>query len=87
MDKEIILFASLLPPPMGTQLDALFRQRGWQLQRWVPEGNAPGYQVYFGPGVQVDNHYEYGFPYLYDEVELLSFAHGVYIRQMASSGE
>lgn len=37
--------------------------------------------------MQVDNHYEYGFPYLYEEAELLSFAHSFYIRQMANSVE
>lgn len=88
MRKEIISFSSLLPPPVGTQLDELFHQRNWQLQRWTPEDGKPGYQVYFGPGVQVDNHYEYGFPYLYEKAELLSFAHGFYVRQMGTqSGE
>lgn len=87
MEKGVVLFSSLLPPPMGTQLDELFQKRGWQLQRWVSEGGAPGYQIYFGPGMQVDNHYEYGFPYLYAEAELLSFAHSFYIRQMANSVE
>ena len=67
MEKEVVLFSSLLPPPTGTQLDELFLKRGWQLQRWVSEGGTPDYQVYFGPGMQVDNHYEYGFPYLYEE--------------------
>ena len=56
MEKEVVLFSSLLPPPTGTQLDELFLKRGWQLQRWVSEGGTPGYQIYFGPGVQVDNH-------------------------------
>ena len=70
MEKEVVLFSSLLPPPTGTQLDELFLKRGWQLQRWVSEGGTPGYQIYFGPGVQVDNHYEYGFPY--HEVEALA---------------
>lgn len=78
MEKGVVLFSSLLPPPMGTQLDELFQKRGWQLQRWVSEGGTPDYQVYFGPGMQVDNHYEYGFPYLYEEAELLSFAHSFY---------
>ena len=87
MEKEVVLFSSLLPPPMGTQLDGLFLKRGWQLQRWVSEGGTSGYQIYFGPGVQVDTHYEYGFPYLYDEAELLSFAFGFYIRQIANSVE
>ena len=87
MEKEVVLFSSLLPTPMGTQLDELFHQRSWQLQRWVSEEGTPGYQVYYGPGVQVDNHYEYGFPYLYEEAELLSFAFGFYIRQIANSVE
>lgn len=87
MEKEVVHFSSLLPPPMGTRLDALFHQHSWQLQRWVTEEGTLGYQIYFGAGVQVDNHYEYGFPYLYEEAELLSFAHGFYIRQMESSIE
>lgn len=31
----------------------------------------PGYQIFFGKGIQVDNHYEYQFPFLLDECELL----------------
>ena len=82
MIKEAISFSSVLPSPIGTQLDALFRQRGWQLQRCTPEGGNSGYQVYFGSGVQVDNHYEYGFPYLYGRDELVAFAYDFYLRQL-----
>lgn len=75
--KNHISFSSLLPEPMGSALDLHFEKRGWELQAW-DTGNAQGYQIYFGAGVQVDNYYEYGFPYLYDKEELLAFAKAFY---------
>ena len=75
--KEPVLFSSMLPEPMGSALDNHFVKNGWELQAW-DSGEAQGYQVFFGKGVQVDNNFEYGFPYLYDKDELLAFAKGFY---------
>lgn len=75
--KEVITFASLLPEPVGSKIDLHFKKNGWELQAW-DTGSAKGYQIFFGSGVQVDNNYEYGFPYLYDKEELLAFAQGFY---------
>lgn len=46
-----------------------------------------GYQVFFGTGVQVDNLYEYGFPYLCDKDELLAFAKKFYIKKIIQALE
>ena len=75
--KEIILFSSLMSDPAGSAMDLHFEKNGWELQAW-DTGTAQGYQIFFGKGVQVDNNYEYGFPYLYDKEELLEFAEGFY---------
>lgn len=77
VSKECVKFANMLPGYMGKQLDSHFENNGWQLQKW-DNGKDVGYQVYFGTGVQVDNLYEYGFPYLYDQEELLLFAESFY---------
>lgn len=77
INKKRVVFSSLLPEPVGAALDSHFEKHGWELQAW-DTGNAQGYQIYFGAGVQVDNNYEYGFPYLYDKEELLAFAKGFY---------
>ena len=60
---EQISFEELLPSTVGAALDAHFSEQGWELQLWHV-GESSGYQVFFGTGVQVDNLYEYGFPYL-----------------------
>jgi len=74
-------FSELIPGSIGESLDAYFAKRGWKLlTRPLGADGAAGYQVFFGEGVQVDNRYEYGFPYLYDKEELLSFARGFYAR-------
>lgn len=73
----IASFSSLLHNHVGVALDKHFEKNGWILQR--SEG---GYQVFFGKGVQVDNHYEYGFPYLYDQNELIAFANEFYITKL-----
>ncbi len=77
-----IRFTDVMPRVMGEKLDAYFAENGWQLQAWDTNGSV-GYQVYFGKGVQVDNHFEYGFPYLYDIDELQGFAEGLYERLRA----
>lgn len=78
--NEIASFASLLHNHVGAALDKCFAEKGWVLQHH--EG---GYQVFFGKGVQVDNHYEYGFPYLYDQDELIAFANEFYTTQLSRS--
>ena len=74
-------FSDMLPSPMGSVLDRHYANKGWKLQLWS-NGQAEGYQVYFGDGVQVDNLYEYGFPHLYDEESLLAFAEGYYDKKL-----
>lgn len=66
-------FADILGEKRGSQVDAYFAQEGWQLLH-VMCGSGDGYQVFFGPGVQVDNNYEYGFPYAFDLDEVKAFA-------------
>ena len=74
-------FSELIPGSIGERLDTHFAKRGWKLvTRQSGSDGAAGYQVFFGEGVQVDNRYEYGFPYLYDREELLSFARDFYAR-------
>lgn len=74
-------FSELIPGSIGESLDAHFAKRGWKLlTRQTGSDGASGYQVFFGEGVQVDNLYEYGFPYLYDKEELLSFARDFFAR-------
>ena len=70
-------FASLIPAPIGTDIDAIFEKEKWELQEWH-KCDGIYYQVYFGTGVQVDNYYEYGFPYLYDIHQLTDFAWNFY---------
>lgn len=53
-----IKFSELLQNEIGESLDRHFAKNGWALQRW-DDGQEVGYQVYFGKGEQVDNHYEY----------------------------
>lgn len=72
-----IKFSELLQNEIGESLDRHFAKNGWALQRW-DDGQEVGYQVYFGKGEQVDNHYEYGFPYLFDQAEVEEFASTFY---------
>lgn len=82
-----IKFYDLIPSTVGKQLDRYFEKRGWALQQWLEEGRSPGYQVYFGKGVQVDNRLEFGFPYLYSTEETVSFACNFYnIKLKGSAG-
>lgn len=84
--KESVLFASLLPESIGTEIDLYFKKNGWTLLACEID-EAKGYQVFFGAGVQVDNLYEYGFPYLYDNNELMAFAKDFYIKKIIQSLE
>lgn len=71
--KRVITFSELLGDANGNNLDSYFKNNAWELQEWTNDSTT-GYQVFFGPGVQVDNLYEYGFPYLYDKEDIRSFA-------------
>lgn len=82
--KRPITFSELVGGKMGDDLDAHFKNKAWELQEWTNDSST-GYQVFFGTGVQVDNLYEYGFPYLYDKEELVSFARDFYNRQVVSA--
>jgi len=79
---KAVKFSDLLPDPAGAALDAHFDRNGWELQLW-DNGESSGYQVFFGKGVQVDQHMEYGFPYLYGADELLAFALEFYQKRLA----
>lgn len=61
---------------IGPAVDRYFERHGWDLRivRTVSKTAEEGYQVYFGKGVQVDNNFEYGFPYLYEEADVIAFA-------------
>lgn len=74
-------FSKLIPSPFGKLLDKHFAKNNWALVRRTVHGDI-GYQVYFGKGVQVDNLFEYGFPNLYDEEMVISFAEDFYKRHI-----
>lgn len=84
IDKKVIQFCDLIPGPVGQELDAHFKNKNWELQSW-DTGSSSGYQVFFGEGVQVDNLFEYGFPYLYEKDELLTFAQDFYEKHLSGS--
>lgn len=68
-----VLFASLLGnTSIGNAVDNYFDRHGWGLYV-VSNGRNEGYQVYFGKGVQVDNNFEWGFPHLYEEADVVTF--------------
>lgn len=75
-------FSQIIPGPLGESMDEYFAKNNWSLIR-RKVGSDIGYQVYFGKGVQVDNLYEYGFPYLYDNEMVISFAEDFYKRNIA----
>lgn len=79
VSPKVVRFSSLLHSPIGAWLDAYFADQGWELQEIDGE-----YQVYFGRGVQVDNRYEYGFPHLVTQEDLLMFAADFYNRNHSS---
>lgn len=74
-------FADILGKKRGSLVDAYFAQEGWQLLH-VMCGSGDGYQVYFGPGVQVDNNFEYGFPYAFDLDEVKAFAEEFFVNRI-----
>lgn len=76
---RVISFTTLFPNEMGKKLDQYFSVRGWNLE-YRPA--VAGYQVFFGKGVQVDNQYEYGFPYSYSKDEITAFATRLYNRSI-----
>lgn len=77
-------FRELVPEEIAKALDNHFVRNGWVLQRWVTNAEN-GYQIYFGKDVQVDNYYEYGFPYLYDREEAREFALRFYEKQIVKN--
>lgn len=77
-----IRFSDVFPGATSDALDAHFKEQGWELQVW-DTASGPGYQVYFGEGVQVDNLYEYGFPHLFEKEDLRAFAENFYAVQLA----
>lgn len=79
-----ISFRELVPEEIAKVLDNYFDRNGWVLQRWVTNAEE-GYQIYFGKDVQVDNYYEYGFPYLYDREEAREFAFHFYEKRIVQN--
>ena len=77
MRIKTVKFSQLLPDPIGSALDTHFQRNGWELQLWSNDEYS-GYQVFFGKGVQVDQHMEYGFPHLYETEDLLAFSQAFY---------
>lgn len=78
---KAINFTDIVGPRVGNFLDEYFSEKGWELQYVQGYDGAEGYQVFFGKGVQVDNNYEYGFPFLYDLDEVKNFAESFYFRK------
>lgn len=76
-EVQPIKFSDLLLGTIGKELDVFFEKNNWELQSWK-NAQTQGYQVFFGEGVQVDNNYEYGFPYLFEKDELIGFANHFY---------
>lgn len=79
-----VKFSSLCPEPVGSGIDQHFENNNWKLLCFDKD-DFTGYQVFFGEDVQVDNNYEYGFPYLYEEDELLAFANEFYENKVRDS--
>lgn len=77
---QIVKFTDIIGEKYGGFIDTYFAQEGWQLLMVECDGLG-GYQVFFGPGVQVDNNYEYGFPYVFDLAEVKAFAKDFYTKR------
>lgn len=50
-------------------LNEILQKENWHIIKKIYEKDKPYYQLYYGKGKQVDNSYEYGFPYLLDKKE------------------
>ncbi len=74
---RIVKFSEIIGGEKGAFIDAVFEEEGWELQL-IDDSKYPGYQVFFGRGVHVDNHYEYGFSYLYELDQVIAFAEDFY---------
>lgn len=74
--KKVTFTELLNDTRIGPAVDQYFKRRGWDLRivRRISKDSQEGYQVYFGKGVQVDNHYEYGFSCLFEEEDVIAFA-------------
>lgn len=83
---NVVKFSDFMVPAIGRFMDDYFEKEGWELQYVKGDCGCTGYQVFFGSGVQVDNNYEYGFPYLYDCDEVVAFAEYFYIHRSADKG-
>ena len=79
--KEV-KFTDIMGKKYGCFMDTYFSQEGWQLLL-IESNGFEGYQVFFGHGVQVDNRYEYGFPYIFTLWEVKAFSKDFYERKCA----
>ena len=76
-----VKFVDIIAGEVGTFMDAYFEQEGWELQLVYGENGTTGYQTFFGEDVSVDNHYQYGFSFLYDLEDVVAFANDFYARK------
>ena len=74
---RVCSFSEVVLGNMARALDEHFDKNGWVLLK-TTDDDKDGFQVYFGEGVQVDNSFEFGFPYLYDREEVTGFAEHFY---------
>jgi len=68
-----IKFADIIANKTSKKLDCFFEMNGWQLQEWSRDGFL-GYNIFYGKGIQVNNRFEYEFPYLFSKEELINCA-------------
>lgn len=87
VNETCVKFADLFQEPFAKALDAHFARQGWELQARTVDDGSPGYMVYFGEGVQVDNRFEHGFDYLVDKDELEGFARHFYETHLSGRGK
>lgn len=64
-----IKFSDIIPDKTSEKLDCFLEMNGWQLQEWTRKGFL-GYNIFYGKGTQVNNRFEYEFPYLFSKDEL-----------------
>lgn len=79
---ERVKFADIIAGEVGIFMDTYFEQEGWELQLVYGANGATGYQTFFGEEVSVDNHYQYGFSYLYDLEDVIAFANDFYAQKV-----
>ena len=83
---RIVKFSEIIEGEVGEYIDRILEEEKWELQ-YLQNGESEGYQLFLGEGVYVDNRFEYGFPYLYELDDVISFAEHFYEYRQSLSEE